>query len=1083
MTNQDAEPRSGATRLDESPAAAGAAAAGSGVVLDPSQRAVLDLPDGMSAAVLGVPGSGKTQTLVEAVAERIHGRGYGTDEVLVIAASRTSSQVLRDRLERRVAQATPGALARTAVSVAMEVIAASGAFVGGARPRLLTGGEQDQTIADRLLGDEEAGVDLWPAELGPEVRILRGFRTELRNLMERGVEHGVDPDRLERLGREHDRQEWIAAAGFIRGYLADDWRGHLTPASALAEAVRILEEPQRPDDAFAGLRVVFVDDAQEATHGVLQLLRALAARGITVIAFGDPDITTGAFHGARADALGRFGQALGVPVSTLALEHAHRGDASLRTVVDDITRRIGTAGAGRHRRVEAVSGSSEADASSTGSTETDAGGSVALARPAGPSAATVLVGSAAEQIAVIARFLRERHVLHGVPWTEMAVAVRNGGLVPALERGLAALEVPTSASTRGEPLRDQRVVRAVLLALQAALGRLEFDAETVIELLQGALGGMEAIGVRRLRAALRHEELAQGLDRNADELLVEAFAVPASLALLETPAAAKAHAIAASVATAAEEAAAGASVEELIWGLWSRSRLERVWVQQSKGVGQTAEEANRNLDAITQLADSARTFVETEPDTPASVFLDRLLEQEVADDSLAPRGLRQAVVIGTPASMIGLEADTIVVAGLQDGVWPNLRVRDTLLGATELVDVLEGVSTATTDARRAVLHDELRLFAQAASRASSALLMVAVDDEDEQPSPFFSILPAPDAHRAALPPLSLRGLVGTLRRTLTDGRRSITAEDREIASAALAILADEGVPGADSASWYGIAAPSTDAPLRDLADGDLPISPSRMEAFEECPLKWVIDQLGGGSNNAASGLGTIIHKALEDAESSDEASLWAAVDARWGELRFEAGWDGVATKAKAREMVASLADYLQDAERNGVTAIGRESRFSLPIPLGGGLEGSAVLSGSVDRVERRRGADGGPDRVVIADLKTGTSAPTADKDVADLAQLGAYQLALAEGVIPGTEDLIPAGAKLIVVAKRTKTKPFHEPSQPPLDDEELEAFRDRVRRDAMGMASAVFDAHIGTHCYGAYSFGECAIHVVKAVSS
>ncbi|MFZ4894132.1 PD-(D/E)XK nuclease family protein [Plantibacter sp. Mn2098] len=1064
MTIPDAELAVGTTGLLEQTAG-----------LDVAQRAVLDLPDGVSAAVLGAPGSGKTHTLVEAVAERVHNRGYGTDEVLVIAASRTAAQVLRDRLERRVAQVTPGALARTAVSVAMQVIAASGGFSAGSRPRLLTGGEQDQTIADRLLGDEESSVDDWPAELGPEVRRLRGFRTELRNLMERCVEHGVAPDELHRLGVLHGRQEWIAASAFIRGYVGDDWRGHLTPASALAAAVRLLDEPARPDDAFASLKVVFVDDAQECTFGVLTLLRALAARGIAIVAFGDPDITTGAFHGARADALGRFREYLGTPVETLALDTVHRGDERLRGVVEAVTRRIGTAGAGFHRRTAPVDPRE------------------------GTTAQTVLVGSSAEQIAVVARFLRERHVLGGVAWTDMAVAVRNGGLVPALERGLAALEVPTSASTRGEPLRDQRIVRSILMSIGVALGRIDVDSETVVDLLQGSLGGMDAIGVRRLRAALRHEELAHGADRSADDLLVEAFTVPGTLAVLDTPAAAKAHALAASIAAAAAEAAAGASVEELVWGLWSRSGLERLWVAQSRGVGQIAEEANRNLDAITQLADSARTFVETEPDTPSSVFLDRLLEQEVTDDSLAPKGLRQAVTIGTPASMIGIEVDTLVIAGLQDGVWPNLRVRDTLLGSAELVDVLEGTPTATNDARRAVLHDELRLFAQSVSRPAAALLIVAVDDEEQQPSTFFSLLPEPDQDRAGLPPLSLRGLVGTLRRTLTDRRRNITQPDRDAAAAALAILAAEGVPGAAPSEWYGIAAPSTEAPLRDVDVEDLPISPSRMEAFEECPLKWVIDQLGGGSGNAASGLGTIIHKALEDAESSDEAALWAAVDARWGELRFEARWDGIATRARAKEMVASLSDYLRAAERDGVTAIGRESRFTLQIPLDPSAEavaapdseepgsehtgGRAVLNGSVDRVEHRRGAAGSPDRVVIADLKTGTSAPTSDRDVADLAQLGAYQLALAEGLIPGTEGLVPAGAKLIVVAKRSKTKPFHEPQQPPLDEEGLEAFRERVRRDAIGMASAVFEAHIGTHCYGAYSFGECSIHVVGAVSS
>ncbi|MEJ1231183.1 MAG: hypothetical protein WDM88_11930 [Galbitalea sp.] len=43
-------------------------------VLDPSQRAVVDLADGQSAAVLGAPGTGKTSTIVELVADRVLNR-------------------------------------------------------------------------------------------------------------------------------------------------------------------------------------------------------------------------------------------------------------------------------------------------------------------------------------------------------------------------------------------------------------------------------------------------------------------------------------------------------------------------------------------------------------------------------------------------------------------------------------------------------------------------------------------------------------------------------------------------------------------------------------------------------------------------------------------------------------------------------------------------------------------------------------------------------------------------------------------------------------------------------------------------
>ncbi|WP_431220802.1 UvrD-helicase domain-containing protein [Leifsonia xyli] len=91
-------------------------------LLDSAQAEVLGLPDGASAAVLGAPGTGKTTTLVEAVAERVLGRGYGTGEVLALSASRTAATALRDRIALRLEVPTNGPLARTATSLAFQLV-------------------------------------------------------------------------------------------------------------------------------------------------------------------------------------------------------------------------------------------------------------------------------------------------------------------------------------------------------------------------------------------------------------------------------------------------------------------------------------------------------------------------------------------------------------------------------------------------------------------------------------------------------------------------------------------------------------------------------------------------------------------------------------------------------------------------------------------------------------------------------------------------------------------------------------------------------------------------------------------------
>src|SRR5680860_328415 len=42
--------------------------------LDASQQAAIALPDGLSCSVIGAPGTGKTSTLIELVADRVLGR-------------------------------------------------------------------------------------------------------------------------------------------------------------------------------------------------------------------------------------------------------------------------------------------------------------------------------------------------------------------------------------------------------------------------------------------------------------------------------------------------------------------------------------------------------------------------------------------------------------------------------------------------------------------------------------------------------------------------------------------------------------------------------------------------------------------------------------------------------------------------------------------------------------------------------------------------------------------------------------------------------------------------------------------------
>ncbi|WP_241981864.1 ATP-dependent helicase [Cryobacterium ruanii] len=1082
---------------------------------DAAQQAVLDLPDGVSVAVIGAPGSGKTTTLVELVADRVLNRGYSPGEVLVLVPTRAGATALRDRIALRLGVPTNGPLARSANSVAFQIVRSTVTQAGGPPPTLLTGGEQDQIISELLQGHlDDDGGPVWPATLGPDVRRLRGFRTELRDLMMRAVEYGVTPNQLERFAL--GRPEWVAAAEFIRGYeeAKDQARPGQYDSTELARYAAAIVAGAPAGAAgtaqlgtLAGLRLIVLDDAQEVTQATLTLLAQFQARGVAIIAVGDPDISTGTFHGAHPDALGRLGSYLAVNLGAdlaapIVLRTVYRHGAGIRSTIAQITSRIGAAAAGTQRAAVSIE-SADAVRHPDLPDNTDLPGEKGLPEP---SVHTVVATSPADQLAVIARLLRERHVMNATPWSRMAVIVRTGSLVPSISKGLAALEVPTQVSTASTALRDEYAVKAFILALEVTLGRKPLNAEVAIELLRGPLGGLDPITVRRLRAALRQQELSQQelsqqelsqqelsqqelaadvpTPRSADDLLVAALQNPELLAGIDNRTARRAAGCGESLRQAAVEYQAGATIEELLWGLWQRSGLDREWKEQSTGTGIVADEANHNLDAVVALFSAAQRYVERTPSAPPVLFLEHLVDTDVPEDTLAPRALGAAVTVSTPSGTIGSDFDVVVLAGVQANVWPDLRIRGSLLGAGDLALVASGHDASGTDARTAVLHDELRMFAQAASRATTELLVTAVSNEENEPSAFLRLLPKPEPERdiddLARYPLSLRGLAGRLRRDLTRAIRASTRTDSESSSraadaaATLARLARDNVPGAAPDDWYGLADPSTVRPLNDPEAGDQPVrvSPSRMAAFETCPLHWLIGQVGGGSSNTAANLGTIIHKVMEDCVDRRPEALWQAVEARWNELDFDADWQSRVQKVAARALTDRLASYLLDFEHGGGELLSAEGRFELEVS-------GAVLSGTIDRVERQ--SDG---RAVIVDLKTGKGDATSDSGVAEHPQLGAYQLAFQEGGIDGVSgDMALAGARLVIVSSGTVKQNYRNPTQPAFTPEQLDAFRTRVGRDAAGMGGATFIAEITSHCLDPRSHGSCRIHVIKQVSS
>ncbi|MFC0196900.1 ATP-dependent helicase [Microbacterium arthrosphaerae] len=1062
---------------------------------DEQQRAVVGLPADASGVVVGAPGTGKTATLVHRVASLI-GAGADPDTVLVLTPSRQTATALRDRLGLAVGVATTGPLARSVASYAFQIVRAHAVAVHADPPQLLTGGDEDQIIRDLLEGDDEdeaAGSGRWPDWLGPAIRGTAGFRTEVRTFLAECTTLGIEPRRLRELGDRLELPAWTALASFFAEYLEvrDGMRGaHRDAAGLVREAVGLLRTAPAGSPSADRVRTVLVDDAQELTLGGIELLEGLRARGAAVLAFGDPDVGSGSFRGATPENFARLAASLG---AVHVLSETHRGTAWQQELVARVTQRIGAVGVVAHR------------------------GASAGAEP-DESVQVLTMRSPAEEYDAIARLLRERHVHDGVPWRECAVIAHDTRQVAALEAELSAREVPARASGPGRALGAVRPVADLLRLIELA-ARDDWQFEDVSGALVGTYGRLDVIELRRLRSALRDAALRAAVERTAAgedaaersgrDLVLSAMRQPLEFDVLDTREARRAASLARTLEVLRDDLARGATAHELLWTAWDRSGLERVWSELARGNGPLAEQANRDLDALVALFQAAKRFVERSLDADPRVFVRALLDSGVAEDRLEAPTRDDSVRVLTPAGALGLEFDTVVIAGMQDAVWPNTRLRGSLLDTWRLADAAtraDGEGPAAFDRRRAALHDELRLLARALSRATARTLVTAVDDDDTGPSVFFELLPDPAPFELDHP-VSLRGLVARHRRTLTAaGPRASSADGGEIrglalpgsaarAAEQLALLADAGVPGASPRDWYGVAAPTSSGPLRDLAREDVRVSPSRLHALEECELNWVIGDLGGDPGGTTAGLGTIIHAALEHAAGHDESALWAEVESRWGELTFEAAWRDRAEQIRARDLVRRLHLYLRRFDDAGGTLIGAEPHFEVPIPLDpadgvellsaeGAADGTereahrVILSGYIDRVELTPEGT-----VVIMDLKTGKREPQTDAKVLDNPQLAAYQLAFESGAIAAANDHVGGGAKLLVLRPTATKSDYVTPWQPPFDDERREAFLGRIRAAVAVMRGETFTAPYEEHCRDEHAYGLCRIHTVGAVSA
>lgn len=1094
--------------------------------LDAAQRAVVDHRAG-PLLVLAGPGTGKTTTLVESVAERI-ARGGDPERILVLTFSRKAAVELRDRMALRIGAAR-APRATTFHSFGYALVRAhqdSDLFVEPLR--LLSGPEQDVTVRELLAGQvdlERLGLAhvRWPDELRACLT-TRGFADEVRAVLARSRELGLGPDALGAFARRIGRPDWRAAALFLAEYLdVLDLQGVLDYAELVHRAVLLARRPEVAAHLTAQYDAVYVDEYQDTDPAQVRLLHALADGGRTLVAFGDPDQSIYAFRGADVNGIldfpTAFPRADGRSAPVEVLRTARRSGDALLAATRLLTRRMPLA------RLPADKVRAHREL-----TPARDGGRVEVYTY--PTSGTELDN--------IADILRRAHLEDGVPWSEMAVLVRAGSrTIPTLRRVLTAAGVPLDIDGDDLPLRHEPAVAPLLTALravaeaatgageqpgsgadgkaadgEAADGQVrgaqpdgppggqpddsrggqadgadradtdqdtdaeadaaeqavpeaastdaparepaadeEADAateaatdadpeaepargerahradepcwlptETALTLLTSPLAGMDAADLRRLGRALRDEQRAAGnpLPPPSDELLARALAEPERLAVHDPAYARGAQRLGALLRRARERLAGGGSAEEALWDLWDGtpwpSRLER----SARRGGAAGRNADRDLDAVCALFATAARAEERSGGRGALNFLEEVDAEDIAADTLARRAVRpDAVRLMTAHRAKGLEWRLVVVAGVQEGLWPDLRRRGSLLEADRIGR--DGLAEPLTPG--ALLAEERRLFYVAATRARERLVVTAVKapaDDGDQPSRFLTELGVEPADVTGRPrrPLAVAALVAELRATTVDPR--VSAPLREAAArrlARLAALTDEDgrplVPSAHPYRWWGMWDPTeSKVPLRDR-DQPVTLSGSALDQLANtCALQWFLGRevKADAPATTAQGFGNVVHVLADEVASghtpADLAVLMERLDSVWNALAFDAPWKSAQEKATARVALERFLKW-HVMDRAGRTPVASEHDFDVTLEAG---DYQVRIRGQMDRVE----ADG-DGRAYVVDFKTGKHAPTSS-EVARHPQLAVYQLAVREGAVDEAFDGVrpePGGAELV----------------------------------------------------------------------
>ncbi len=524
------------------------------------------------------------------------------------------------------------------------------------------------------------------------------------------------------------------------------------------------------------------------------------------------------------------------------------------------------------------------------------------------------------------------------PGDVLVLVRRRGEFDRALVRALKAAGVPVAGLDR-MVLTEQPAVQDLLALCDALL--LPQDDLTFAEMLVSPLGGLTDDGLMQL-AAGRQGSLWEALGRRA----------------AERPDWQAAHGFFTALLSRVDYAQPYALLSEALGPLGGRARL----------FGRLGPEAAEPVDELLSAA-----LLHATAHAPSLQGFLHWLRQSGAEVKREAEAAGDTVRIMTVHGAKGLEAPLVILPDTT-GLPPDDRdlawAHDPGTGADlplwrprrELRCSVVEQRRAETEAAR--LREYHRLLYVALTRARDHLLVCGWALRREQEGCWHDLV-SQGMQRLGATPSDFSAWPGQALIYETPQTAPVPAARPE------AEAAEHALPG-----WAGTAPDWRPTPLAPEPALPRPLAPSRPEGVDFGPVPPARSPLAASGRPAAIGRGLVVHTLLQHLPQIPESRREAAA------LAY------AARAARDMDPTALAQQALQVMRAPALSAVfGPGSRAEQPIA---GIAAGRVISGQVDRMAVL------PDRVVIADYKTGRTPPEPDAvPVMYLRQMAAYRAVLA----------------------------------------------------------------------------------------